>query len=41
MIEGQGLFIKMSCFGLHHGLEMLQGRAKRGTDLFLGDGVPS
>ena len=40
MIEGKGLFFKMSSFGLHHGLEMLQGGATRVTDLFLGDGVP-
>ena len=35
MIEGKGLFFKMSCFGLHHGLETLQGGATRGMDLFL------
>ena len=40
MIEGKGLFFKMSSFGLHHGLETLQGGATHGTDLFLGDGVP-
>ena len=36
MIEGKGTFFKMSSFGLHHGLEMLHGRATRVTDLFLG-----
>ena len=40
MIEGKGLFFKMSSFGLHHGLEMLQVGVTRCTDLFLGDGVP-
>ena len=40
MIEGKGLFFKMSSFGLHHGLEMLQGGATCGMDLFRGDGVP-
>ena len=40
MIEGKGLFFKKSSFGLHHGLETLQGRATRCTDLSLGDGVP-
>ena len=36
MIEGKGLFFKMSSFGL----ETLQGGATRSMDLFLGDGVP-
>ena len=40
MIEGTGLFFKMSSFGLHHGLGTLQGGATRGMDLFLGDGLP-
>ena len=40
MIEGKGLFFKMSSFGLHHSLEMLQGGATCSTDLFLDDGVP-
>ena len=38
MIEGKGLFFKMA-FGLHLGLETLQGGATHSTDLFLGDGV--
>ena len=29
MIEGKGLFFKMSSFGLHHSLETLQGGATR------------
>ena len=41
MIEGKGLFFKISSFGIHQGLETLQGGGTRGTDLFLGDGVPS
>ena len=40
MIEGKGLFFKMSSFGLHYSLETFQGGATLGTDLFLGDGVP-
>ena len=40
MIQGKGLFFKTSSFGLHHSLEMLQGGATRGMDLFLDDGVP-
>ena len=40
MVEGKGLFFRMSSFGLHQGLEMLQGGATCGMDLFLGDGVP-
>ena len=39
-LKETGLFFKMSSFGLHHGLETLQGGATRGTDLFLADGVP-
>ena len=35
MIEGKGLYFKMSSFSLHHSLE-----STRGMDLIHGDGVP-